>query len=111
VSLAVEIDGVVVADEEARALWERFSAWMEEHRGDLAGFAAKEGYASAHPGIANGRPILRLSRTSSQQPYTTVREGGADRGVKSRSRAKPGGSGGRNAPRQAERPPTRNTRK
>jgi hypothetical protein len=106
--LAVEIDGVPVSDDDARALWERFSAWMEEHRGDLAGFAAKEGYASAHPGIASGRPILRLSRTERQQPYAPA---SPDRGAKSRSRGKPGGSGGRNAPRQPERPPARNTRK
>jgi hypothetical protein len=110
--LAVEIDGVPIADEEeARALWERFSAWMEEHRGDLSGFAAQEGYASAHPGIANGRPILRLSRTAKQQPYATVRETGSDHGVQSRSRAKPGGSRSRNAPRHLDRPPARNPKK
>ena len=42
--------------EEARALWLRFSDWMEEHKGDLAGFAAQEGFASVRPAVAAGAP-------------------------------------------------------
>jgi hypothetical protein len=71
-TLAVKIDGTALPDDEARAMWERFSAWMEEHRGDLAGFAKQEGFASAHPGVENGKPILLLSRNAAQRPYAPV---------------------------------------
>jgi hypothetical protein len=59
-------------EKEALAFWERFSLWMEEHRGDLAGFAAQEGYASVHPGVLGDRPVLRASRSAAQRPYATV---------------------------------------
>ena len=62
-------------DAEALALWDRFSAWMEEHRGDLAGFAAQEGYASVHPGVDGDRPVLRASKTAGQRPYAAVKSG------------------------------------
>jgi len=68
-NLGVLVDGVAMPDAEARALWERFSAWMEEHRGDLAGFAAREGFVSVHPGVDNGRPVLLASKTAAQRPY------------------------------------------
>jgi hypothetical protein len=58
---------------EALSFWERFSDWMEEHRGDLAGFAAQEGFASVHPGVDGDRPVLRASKTAGQQPYAPVR--------------------------------------
>lgn len=75
--LGVLIDGAPMPEEEARAVWERFSAWMEEHKGDLAGFAAQEGFASVFPGVEDGRPVLRLSRSAPQRPYAPVRaEGG-----------------------------------
>lgn len=73
-TLAVLVDGTPMPDAEARAFWERFSAWMEEHRGDLAGFASREGFASVHPGVDAGRPILRASRSASQKPYAAVRD-------------------------------------
>jgi hypothetical protein len=58
---------------EALSFWERFSDWMEEHRGDLAGFAAQEGFASVHPGVDGDRPVLRASKTAGQRPYAPVR--------------------------------------
>lgn len=72
---------------EALSFWERFSDWMEDHRGDLAGFAAQEGYASVHPGVLGDKPVLRASKTASQQPYAPVR-GDQPSGA-------PGGSAGR----------------
>jgi hypothetical protein len=66
----VLVDGVPMPDDAARALWERFSAWMEEHQGDLAGFAKQEGYASVHPGVEAGRPVLRASKKDPQRPYS-----------------------------------------
>lgn len=68
-NLGVLVDGVALPEAEARALWERFSDWMEEHRGDLAGFAEREGFASIHPGVQAGRPVLLASKTVAQRPY------------------------------------------
>ena len=73
-ALVVLVDGAPLPDDEARRLWERFSAWMEEHPGDLAGFAAKEGYASVHPGVENGRPVLRASHKDRQRPYAPKKQ-------------------------------------
>lgn len=105
-ALGVSVDGVPMAEAEARAFWERFSAWMDEHRGDLAGFAAKEGFASVHPGVDGGRPVLRASRSASQKPYAPVREGGAPRsgGSDGRPRAAPTARGeSRNRPKSRRR--------
>ena len=68
-NLAVIVDGTPLPTEEARLFWERFSNWMEDHQGDLAGFAAKEGFASVHPGVEKGSPVLRVSKTQAQRPY------------------------------------------
>jgi hypothetical protein len=73
--LAVLVDGTPMPEPEALAFWERFSTWMEEHRGDLAGFAAQEGFASVHPGVDGDRPVLRASKTAGQRPYAPVRSG------------------------------------
>jgi hypothetical protein len=73
-ALAVKIDGELLAEDEGRALWQRFSAYMEENRGDLAGFAKSEGLASIHPAMEGGRAILVGSRSASapQRAYTSV---------------------------------------
>ena len=86
--LSAQVDGAALPEAEAHALWDRFSLWMEEHRGDLAGFAAQEGFASVQPGVDGDRPVLRASRTATQKPYAPVRaeSAGGDRG--------PGGAGG-----------------
>jgi hypothetical protein len=73
--MGVLVDGKAIPEEQALALWERFSAWMEEHRGDLAGFAAQEGYASVHPGVDGDRPVLRASHSAAQRPYAPVKGG------------------------------------
>lgn len=99
-ALAVLVDGVPLPADEARALWGRFSEWMEEHRGDLAGFAAREGFKSIHPAVEGGRPVLRASHTEAQRPYTSA------------DRAKgEGGSGGRHGSQRRDRPHGRKTRK
>jgi hypothetical protein len=73
-ALAVLVDGTPLGEDEARALWERFSAWMEEHRGDLAGFAVQEGYSSVHPGVEGGQAVLRASKRDPQKPYAPIRK-------------------------------------
>jgi hypothetical protein len=70
--LAVTVDGAPLGDEEARAFWARFSAFMEEHRGDLAGFAKAEGFASVHPETGATGAVLVVSRTAPQRGYTTA---------------------------------------
>src|SRR5262249_34701006 len=100
-NLAVLVDGVPLSPDEARAFWERFSDWMEAHRGDLAGFAKREGFASVHPGVDAGRPVLRVSRTEAQRPYTPVAQGPSGHG----------GSGGRHEKRRRDRSKPRNSNK
>jgi hypothetical protein len=75
--LSVLVDGAPLPEAEAVAFWDRFSRWMEEHRGDLAGFATQEGYASVHPGVDGDRPVLRASKTAGQRPYAPVCAGGS----------------------------------
>jgi hypothetical protein len=67
--LGVIVDGVPMPEEEARAFWQRFSAHLEEKRGDLAGFAQAEGFASVHPETHGGLPVLVVSRTAPQKAY------------------------------------------
>jgi hypothetical protein len=85
-ALRVLVEGVALSDEEARAIWRRFSAWMDANVGDLAGFARAEGFASLHPEMHDGSPVLVVSRTASQRPYVTAPK-------------KPGGAGPRTKPR------------
>jgi hypothetical protein len=56
--LAAKIDAAELPEDEARRLWEAFSAWMDEHPNDMAGFAADRGYASVAPTYERGRAIL-----------------------------------------------------
>jgi hypothetical protein len=71
-NLAVLVDGEALPADKARELWARFSAYMEEHKGDLGGFAAQEGFASVHPSMKDGAAVLLVSRTSAQRPYAPV---------------------------------------
>jgi len=68
-TLQVVVDGVPLDGDRARTFWQRYSAWMEEHAGDLAGFARSEGLASMHPEMHAGAPVLVGSRTEPQLPY------------------------------------------
>jgi hypothetical protein len=63
-SLAVLVDGVPLPDDEARALWTRFSEHMDEHRGDMAGFAKLCGYVSVAPEVRRGQPVLVVQTTN-----------------------------------------------
>lgn len=76
-TLSVRIDGQLMPETEARALWQRFSDHMEANRGDLGGFAVKEGFASVSPGVEGGRPVLIVSRTAPQRPYVSAPSSGS----------------------------------
>jgi hypothetical protein len=70
--LRVLIDGEALPTEEGIAFWKRFSTWMDEHPGDLAGFAETEGLSSVVPEMHAGAPVLVASRTAPQKPYTSA---------------------------------------
>ncbi len=72
-NLGAEIDGAALPDDAARALWQRFSAHMEAHQGDLAGFAKAEGFLSARTRVVAGKAVLVLSQTEPQAPYGPVK--------------------------------------
>jgi hypothetical protein len=57
-ALAALVDGVALSGEAARDLWKRFSDYMGEHRGDLAGFAKNNGFIRIAPEYRNGRAVL-----------------------------------------------------
>jgi hypothetical protein len=103
--LDVLVDGARLPAKEARELWERFSAHMEEHRGDLAGFAAREGFTSIHPGVENGRPVLRASHTAPQRAYTSAATSapGATPRTQTAQPFPPGGSGALRDPHPRDR--------
>jgi hypothetical protein len=71
-ALRVLVDGTPLPAEEALAFWKRFSHWMEEHHGDLAGFARAEQLASVHPELHPDGPVLVASRTGRQRPYASA---------------------------------------
>jgi hypothetical protein len=73
--LDVLVDGKPIPEAEALGLWERFSLWMDEHRGDLQGFAAREGFKSVHPGVSGGNAVLNVSSALPQKPYSAVKPG------------------------------------
>ncbi len=71
-SLSVLVDGVALAEGEARAFWDRFSRYMDEHPRDLVGFAKSEGLASVHPQMGSAGAVLVASKTSPQRPYANA---------------------------------------
>jgi hypothetical protein len=87
-ALRVKVDGVALDDAEARAMWQRFSVWMDAHEGDLAGFARAEGFASLHPEMQAGEPVLVASRTAAQRPYVTATQKDVGRGPSPKRRRK-----------------------
>lgn len=62
--LLVLVDGSPLPEEEGRALWKAFSEHMDEHRGDMAGFAAKRGYVSVAPEYRQGKAVLVVKTTA-----------------------------------------------
>jgi hypothetical protein len=56
--LAVSLDGKPMEDEPARALWVEFSAYMDTHEGDFAGFAKLKGWQSVKTEHRAGRAVL-----------------------------------------------------
>jgi hypothetical protein len=57
-SLVALIDGAPLPEDEGKALWKEFSSHMDEHRGDMAGFARKKGWVSVAPEYRQGKAVL-----------------------------------------------------
>lgn len=66
-NLAVLMDGVFLPEAEARALWTRFSAHMDAHQGDLAGFAKEKGWVSVTPEFRKGQAVLIVKTTAGRR--------------------------------------------
>lgn len=91
-TLSVIVDRQRLSEEKARAMWERFSAYMDAHQGDFDGFARSAGFVSASVAVAGGVPTLTLS--SSKAPAATKAGQGKKRGPRRRGgkkRQKPRG--------------------
>ncbi len=56
--LAVLVDNRPLPDDEARTLWQEFSRHMDEHEGDLSGFAKAKGWSDVKPEHRQGRAVL-----------------------------------------------------
>lgn len=69
--LAVLVDGKPMPEEQARELWTRFSQHMDEHHGDTAGFAAREGWVNVRPEYVKGQAVL-LVQTKEGAPLPAV---------------------------------------
>lgn len=57
-ALAAMVDGSALPPEQARDLWKKFSDYMGEHRGDVAGFAKSSGFVRIAPEYRNGKAVL-----------------------------------------------------
>jgi len=71
-------DGEALEQGEARELWSHFSAWMDEHPGDLAGFAAALGVTSVRPALDAKGAVLVVSSTEAQPVYGNAARLGGD---------------------------------
>lgn len=59
--LVVLVDGRALPDAEGEALWRAFSAHMDEHQGDTAGFAQARGYREVRPEYRRGQAVLVIT--------------------------------------------------
>jgi hypothetical protein len=67
-NLAALVDGAPLAEAEARDLWKDFSAHMDEHEGDMAGFAKKRGWQSVAPEYRRGQAGLVVKTGKARPP-------------------------------------------
>lgn len=88
--LGVRVDGRLLAEADAREFWKRFSEHMEANRGDLAGFAVKEGLASVRPSVEAGGAVLVGSHSEAQRPYASVTASEPTNAPKRPARSTPG---------------------
>ncbi len=96
-------DGHALEPDDARELWGHFSAWMDDHPGDLAGFAAALGVTSVRPALdAGGAAVLVVSTTEAQTAYGNASRIGP---APAKRNEKPKPPSPTKAPTQAHAPP------
>jgi hypothetical protein len=101
-SLVVLKDGALLPEEESRALWVRFSGYMDAHEGDLAGFARQESWHSVSPEYRQGQAVLVVC-TFPGAPTKSPKAPKAAAGPKPKPKAKPKSAPGK-APPSARAP-------
>lgn len=72
--LSVIVDDAPLPEEEARALWVKFSEHMDANRGDMAGFAKLCGYVSVAPEVRKGLPVLVVRTTAAPSPKPSPKQ-------------------------------------
>lgn len=91
-ALVAFVDGTALAEDAARDLWKRFSEYMGEHKGDIAGFAKSAGFVQISPEYRGGRAVL-VAYT--KEPPPKASEGAnAKRGSIASGRGRRGARGG-----------------
>lgn len=70
--LAGVIDGALLAEEDAKALWKEFSEHMDANRGDMAGFAKKKGWFAIAPEYRDGKAVLVVRTTATARTLPAV---------------------------------------
>jgi len=85
--LAAVVGGKALSKDEARALWQRFSEYMDANRNDFDGFAKREGFAHASVAANGGIATLTLSSEPvAAMPRSSGRSGSPKSGGPSRKR-------------------------
>ena len=82
--LVVLVDGAPLPEEAARELWVNFSRHMDDHEGDLAGFAAAQGFVRVSPEAREGKAVLVVwTREPTAAELASSRPPAAQRGAPS----------------------------
>ena len=102
--LAAEIDGVPLPEDKAREIWTKFSEHMDEHRGDMTGFAKLHGYARVSPEARRGQAVLVIQTTEGAARPQPARPPGESRAPTQKPRPAqpppPQGGGGKRPKRR-----------
>jgi hypothetical protein len=102
--LAAEIDGAPLPEDKAREIWTKFSEHMDEHRGDMAGFAKLHGYARVSPEARSGQAVLVIQTTEGAARPQPARPPGGSRAPAQKPRpaqpSSPQGGGGKRPKRR-----------
>ncbi len=111
--LAAMIDGALLPEEDAKALWKEFSEHMEANRGDMAGFAAKKAWFSIAPEYRGGKAVLIVRTTATAkapapaqapQKPRPQQKGKPKPGATPQQKQKPRPQAGQKAPQRPSQP-------
>ncbi len=71
--LAAIVDGKELKEPDARALWEEFSLYLDDHQLDFKGFAEKKGWSAVKPEHKGGRAVLIVVTVPKAKPSAPKR--------------------------------------